>query len=194
MQKIRFYLASALMPVLLFLILQGLYAPETDRAAERQKYSEIAEPTAAGKSAVTWMEVKRIIDGDTIVVNINGRSEKVRLIGVDAPEINQQQQSADRFGQEAAKYLQQMLDGRIVRLSFDTSSKDRYGRHLAYVYTDGGRFINFEMVKAGYAKAMTVPPNVKYKALFLSQEKIAREKREGLWEDLQFRIENQPDQ
>ena len=74
-----------------------------------------------------------------------------------------------------------LLRDNKVRLEYDISRKDRYGRTLAYVYLKDSTFINAEMVKHGYAMVMTVPPNVKYADLFLKLQKEARENNRGLW-------------
>lgn len=127
-------------------------------------------------------DVIRVIDGDTFVVD-NGaeKGDKVRLIGVDAPETrNSGKRKIGFYGKEAKEYLTNLIAGRQVRLQFDVGKRDRYGRMLAYVYL-GDLFINAELVKRGYANVFTVPPNVKYAELFVELEREARTGRRGLW-------------
>ncbi len=137
--------------------------------------------------------VQRVIDGDTFKLT-NG--ERVRLIGVDTPEAKlndklkrdakRTKQDAKTIlaqGQKSKEFAKKILEGKRVRLEFDIQPRDRYGRLLAYVYLENGTFVNAELLKQGYAQLMTIPPNVKYKDLFLKLQKEAREKQRGLWRD-----------
>ena len=135
--------------------------------------------------------VARVIDGDTIELE-NG--ERVRYIGIDAPETSDPRKSIQCFGIEAAKKNQELVEGKVVRLEKDVrtspsartflaspvSERDRYQRLLRYVYA-GNTFINLELVKQGFAKVATYPPDVKYQEQFLAAEREAREVKKGLW-------------
>lgn len=127
--------------------------------------------------------VKKISDGDTFwIYNETEKGEKIRLIGVDAPESRKAfKKEVGYYGKEAKAYLTQMLKGKRVKLEYDVTQTDRYGRTLAYVYLQDGTFVNAELVKNGYAMVMTVPPNVKYADLFVKLQREAREKNRGLW-------------
>jgi len=130
-----------------------------------------------------YFTVTKVVDGDTFYID-DGTSagEKIRLIGIDAPETrNTGRKKIGYFGKEAKEYLQQLIDGAQVRLEFDVERYDQYRRTLAYVYLEDGTFLNAELVKQGYAMVMTVPPNVKYAELFVSFQVEAREKNVGLW-------------
>ena len=135
--------------------------------------------------------VSRAIDGDTLKLS-NG--ERVRLIGIDTPEASNNpktRRDSERTGQdikeiiamgkEASAFTRKLVEGKQVRLEYDVQQRDKYGRLLAYVYLEDGTFVNAEIMKAGYAQVMTIPPNVKYQGLFLSLQKEAREDRRGLW-------------
>jgi micrococcal nuclease len=115
--------------------------------------------------------VTKVIDGDTIVLE-NG--EHVRYIGMDAPE-----KGRPYYG-EATRENKRLVRGKNVRLEYDVSKTDRYGRTLAYVYV-GDIFVNAELVRSGYAMIYTFPPNVKYYKTFLSLQEGAREQKRGLW-------------
>jgi micrococcal nuclease len=78
--------------------------------------------------------VTKVSDGDTIHVTYQGRDERVRLIGVDTPEVSWYGGKGECFGQEAGLYTRSRLDGRTVRLEFDVDLRDRYDRLLAYVF------------------------------------------------------------
>jgi micrococcal nuclease len=139
--------------------------------------------------------VTRIIDGDTLKVSYKGQTENIRLIGIDTPEsrINKKtKKDAKRSGQDiktiiamgnsATEYVEGLVKaGDIVSIEFDVQERDRYGRLLGYVYLSNGKMLNEEIVKAGYANVMTIPPNVKYKDKFLRSYKHAREMKVGLW-------------
>jgi len=140
----------------------------------------------AGQDAQTFFAVTKVVDGDTFWID-NGRQEgeKIRLIGVDAPESRKTgRKNIGFYGKEAKEYLTQSITGKRVRLEFDVDKKDQYGRTLAYVYLENGVFLNEELIKEGYAMVMTVPPNVKFAEHFASLQAKARESKKGLWRDV----------
>ncbi len=94
----------------------------------------------------------RVVDGDTII--LNGK-ERVRLIGVDTPETVHPRRPVQYFGKEASAFTKRMIEGKKVRLEYDQTRKDRYGRTLAYVYLEDGTHLNAEIVKQGYGHAYT---------------------------------------
>ncbi len=127
----------------------------------------------AGQTAI----VLRVDDGDTITVRIDSRREKVRLIGIDAPEMGQ-----FPWGLKAKRHLQEILpSSQEVFLEFDINRRDKYGRLLAYLRTRDGMMINEEMLKDGYAVLFTFPPNVRYVMELRAAQRYARERRLGMW-------------
>lgn len=129
----------------------------------------------------TKCKVIRIVDGDTIVVDYNGSEEKVRLIGVDTPEsVHPNESKNTEEGIETSNYTKERLNGKTVELELDVQERDKYGRILAYVYIDGEMY-NKELLRLGYAKLATYPPNVKYVDEFTKIQKEARENKVGLW-------------
>ncbi len=136
--------------------------PETlkDQALEDDQYPEL-----------DTVIVKRVIDGDTIVLD---DGTKVRYIGMNAPE------TYEPFGSQATLRNKELTEGKEVVLEFDKGLKDKYGRTLAYVYTED-YFINEELLKEGMAKVMTIPPNEKYKDRFKKDEQGAKEQKLGIW-------------
>lgn len=131
-------------------------------------------PTPQGSA--TLRVVERVFDGDTI--EIEG-GQKVRYIGIDAAEIYPKRLC---FSDEALTKNKELVSGKVVRLEKDVSETDKYGRLLRYVYV-GDLFVNNELTKGGYTKVMTVPPDVKYKDLFLESEKYAKENNLGFWKE-----------
>ena len=122
----------------------------------------------------------RVVDGDTIVVEIDGKHEKIRLIGVDTPETVHPSKPVEYFGKEASEFTKSMVEGKQVRIEFDWQKRDKYGRLLAYIFLTDGTFVNAEIVKQGYGHAYTRFP-FKYLDEFRRYEKEAREKGLGLW-------------
>ena len=138
--------------------------------------------------------VVRVVDGDTLVVRLgDGRSARVRLIGIDTPELHPSdklQRDAQRSGKDAAAiqalgarasaFTKKHLSGRKVELERDATPVDRYGRTLAYVWLDDELY-NLVILREGYASPITVPPNVKYADTLAACHRTARQARRGLW-------------
>ena len=128
-----------------------------------------------------------VYDGDTFTVELaDGTVEKVRLIGIDTPELHDNVHGASNpvFGPAARDYLADLITGSHVTLVLGVKERDRYGRLLAYAYLDapnGRIFINAELVRAGYAVVYTVPPDVELADVLLDAEREAREASRGLW-------------
>jgi micrococcal nuclease len=153
-------LARRLAPLLLLL---GLALPA------------VAQPSLDGT-------VTRIVDGDTIHVDVGGRVEKVRYIGVNTPETHHPRKGQEPGGRAAAALNRELVSGRRVRLELDTQARDRHGRLLAYVWV-ADTMVNAELVRRGFAQVMTVPPNVRHQSLFLKLQREARAAGRGLWSD-----------
>jgi micrococcal nuclease len=122
----------------------------------------------------------RVVDGDTIYVRIGDRVEKVRYIGIDAPEVHHPMKGEEPGGRQALSVNRRLVANRHVTLELDVQSRDHYGRLLAYVWV-GEIMINAELVRLGYAQVMTVPPNVRHQALFFKLQRDARAAGRGLW-------------
>ena len=127
-----------------------------------------------------WHQVLRVIDGDTILIS---SGETLRYIGINTPETVDPRKPVEPFGKEAAEFNKKLVEKQKVRLEFDVQERDKYGRLLAYVYLEDGTLVNAELVKHGYARVATYPPNVKYQDLFLKLEREAKENNRGLWNE-----------
>jgi micrococcal nuclease len=114
------------------------------------------------------------------VVLVNGKTEKIRLIGVDTPETVHPLKPVEYFGKEASGFTKHIVEGKIVRLEYDWQKRDKYGRLLAYVYLEDGTLLNAEIIKRGYGFAHTKYP-FKYIDEFRQYEREARENKKGLW-------------
>ena len=124
----------------------------------------------------TEARVTRHTDGDTLWLSGIG---KVRLIGVDTPEVFG---GAECFGRRASSFVERLLPrGSRVSFRLGVEECDRYGRALAYVYLGDGRFLNLLLVRRGYAQVLTIPPNVEFAERFKVAARAARRAGRGLW-------------
>jgi micrococcal nuclease len=158
-RMLRILMGLAASIVLLLISLYGRYQGETQPKAE-------------------YVRVVEVNDGDTITVLQDGRRERVRLIGIDAPELEQRP-----WGQKAKRYLKDLVNASqwTVSLEFDVEKTDKYGRLLSYVWTPDRRMINVQMLGGGYAMLFTFPPNVRYIDEFARAQDEARRKGLGIW-------------
>jgi micrococcal nuclease len=156
-----------------------------DRRQAQAPAASATPPVAgtAGTSVSRGREaarVVRVIDGDTILVSLDGREERVRYIGVDTPETVAPDRPVECFGAEASEANRKLVAGKVVELERDVSERDQFGRLLRYVYVDGV-FVNEELLRRGYATAVTFPPDVRESARFRDLERRARQAGQGLW-------------
>ena len=124
-----------------------------------------------------------MIDGDTIAIEIAGRAETVRFIGIDAPEKPGGLRPEECYGAEATERLRALLPGgSAVRLLGDEEAYDRYDRLLGYVYrADDDLFLNLDLVRSGYAAAYRYEPNTYFADQLAAAEREARHDGLGLW-------------
>jgi len=144
----------------------------------------IVAACAGGVTGRVPADVVNVYDGDSITVRYDsGKRAKVRLIGIDAPEMTDIPRARASIDAVPCRdYLDGLLAGKHVLLEYDVEKTDKYGRTLAYVYLPDGRMANEEMLRAGYARLLTVPPNVKYVERFRAAQEEARAASRGLWE------------
>ncbi len=129
--------------------------------------------------------IEYVVDGDTVDVLIGDQQERVRLIGIDTPEIAHRgkPEPAECFGDEATTFTKSLLPiGTSVHLERDVVARDDYGRLLGYVYrASDGVFVNYEIVRQGYAQPLTIPPNVAFSELIVEAARDAEADQAGLW-------------
>lgn len=127
--------------------------------------------------------VLSVTDGDTIRVSIDGRSTRIRLIGIDTPEVTDPRKPVQCFGREASRRAHELMDGTQVWLEYDPSQgrRDRYGRSLAYVWLNENMLVNQQMVSEGFAHEYTYDAAYKYLDTFRDAEQAARAADRGLW-------------
>lgn len=152
-----------------------------------------ATPSAAFEVNGEGAIVSKVVDGDTIEL---AGGQTVRLIGIDTPETVDPRRPVGCFGKEASNEAKNLLLGKEVILQKDVSEQDKYGRLLRLVFLpledgppsgearpEGGQtlFVNDYLIREGFAKVLTYPPDVKYNEQFRQAEKEARENKRGLW-------------
>lgn len=134
---------------------------------------EAGQGLVAGDQDGMSVLVTRVIDGDTFEIETG---DKVRLIGIDAPEVR----GDECFQTQSTQALTALIEGKSVRLVQDVNITDRYGRLLRYAYI-GESSINQWLVSEGYASAATFPPDVAMQETLAYLESMAREEGKGLW-------------
>ena len=124
-----------------------------------------------------------VIDGDTVDVIITGREERVRLIGIDTPETKKPNSPIECFGPEATAFTQELLPiGTPIYIERDVVNRDDFGRLLGYVYrADDGIFVNYEIMRQGFAQPLSIPPNDTFAELFADAARAAEADDAGLW-------------
>lgn len=139
--------------------------------------AKVITPLPAGTYRVVSFE-----DGDTIVIDMNGEKETIRMIGVDTPEVKDPRKPVQCFGRAASEYTKKLIADNPVRLEADpeNTNRDRYNRLLRYVYLPDNRLVNAEIIKSGYGFAYTSFPFSK-KEEFRQFEAEARSNNKGLW-------------
>jgi len=123
--------------------------------------------------------VKRVFDGDTVMLE-NGT--KIRLLGINTPEVEHRNKSGQPGGEKAKRWLEQAVLGKKIRVQKDIEKKDKYGRTLAHIFTQNRRHINLELVELGLATVNIHPPNLKFTDELLRAQKLAESKKLGIWE------------
>jgi micrococcal nuclease len=161
----------------------GVFATGGSQEAQRVPGTGVAEHGPGAAAAGSRIaRVVRVVDGDTILVRLAGRRERLRYIGIDAPESVKPGAPVECFGPQASAFNRRLLEGEQVRLERDVSARDRYDRLLAYVYrVRDGLFVNAELVRRGFARARAYPPDTRHVARLAALERSARKEGRGLW-------------
>ena len=155
-------------------------------AQGRQHYADQHYPQATQLKLVeelNFYRVNKVYDGDTVLLS-DGR--KIRLLGINTPEITHPRQLPQRGGEEARQWLTRKLLNTRIRLEYDVETLDKYKRHLAHIFTEQGMHINVELVRLGYASTSIYPPNLKYLEQLLVAEQHAEFNTLGLWQYVEY--------
>lgn len=141
---------------------------------------ESLDPGQAEGPRAASAYVTRVVDGDTVEVQLGEETEDVRYIGLDTPETVKPDEPVECFGPRASEFNHRLVEGKQVRLVFGVERRDVYGRLLAYVYL-GDSFVNAILVKRGLARTLTIPPNDRYAERLKRLEIAASRAGRGLW-------------
>lgn len=174
------------MVVLFFLLLFIPFSAQAETfqwtdAKGNKHYSDKAHPDAKAlflNPGYSYYQVKRVYDGDTILLT-NGM--KVRLSGINTPEVERRSKPAQMGGEEAKRWLINKLKHVKVRLEKDVVKRDKYNRLLAHIFTDNKQHINLELVRNGLATVNIHPPNLKYADELLKVQQLAEQELSGIW-------------
>lgn len=147
--------------------------------------SSVGGETAEQNRTADRATVIDVVDGDTVRLRIDGHQESVRLVGIDTPETKHPTKGVQCFGPQASDFMTRLLPaGTELRIERDVEARDSYDRLLLYLFAatpDGERFINLELVTRGYARPLSIEPNVRYRRLFVDAAIDAERNLRGLW-------------
>lgn len=143
------------------------------------------KPTSTTSETKDTYPVLHVVDGDTFDIQMNGKKERVRLIGVDTPETVDPRKPVQCFGKEATAQTKKLLEGKEVRIETDSSQgeRDRYGRLLAYAFTTNGTHVGLHLIAEGFAHEYTYNLPYKYQRAFKEAQAAAKSAKKGLWSD-----------
>ena len=132
-----------------------------------------------------WVTVSHVYDGDTFKTD---RGEKIRLLGINTPEMARDDHPGQPLANRAKKELESLILGKLVRLEFDQDQHDKYDRLLAHIYLRDGRWINARMIENGMAHVYTFAPNFRYSVELLIKERQSRDEKRGIWGTSRFEM------
>lgn len=159
----------------------------SDTQSDTQTNNDIVQSVKSEQqtqvSQYTYYSVSEVVDGDTVKINMNGKVETLRLIGLDTPETVDPRKPVQCFGKEASNKAKELLSGKKVRIETDPTQgeRDKYNRLLAYIYREDGMFYNKYMIEQGYAHEYTYNTPYKYQSDFKTAQKNAQASQVGLW-------------
>jgi micrococcal nuclease len=152
----------------------------SDKKTERARLLEISP-------GIAFYHVTKVFDGDTILL-VDGR--KIRLLGINTPEIAHRNQEAEAGGIAAKNWLTAQLLNKRIRLVMDVETHDAYDRVLAHVFTEDHRHINAELVEQGFAAVVIHPPNLDFLDTLLAAQEKAEKSRLGIWRLPEYEVKS----
>ena len=143
----------------------------------------ISSCTSANSLQSDLAKIVSVIDGDTIVLEVQNQTETVRLLGVDTPETVHPSKPIECFGPEASAFTKATLvKGSSVKLLRDVEPRDRFQRLLVYLFLADGTLFNQLLIDRGFARTLSIEPNTTFASQFATHESNARNRRVGLWQ------------
>jgi len=190
-KKINFKQKTAIGLVLFLLIIK--FMPKSNVVNNNANQMSTIIPTIAVLPTVEptlvlskkYFMVTKVIDGDTIMVDIGGTIETIRLIGVDTPETVDPRKPVMCFGKEASVMMKRLVEEKNVILEIDSTqdNRDKYNRLLRYVYLEDGTLVNKKIIEDGFGFEYTYDISYKYQTEFKEAQKLAETNKVGLWAD-----------
>lgn len=166
-----------------FFILPESRGQEAGVAGAFAEHVETLEMEKEGSSRELF-DVVKVIDGDTVTLSMHGKNETLRLIGIDTPETGDSRGNVECFAKEATEKLKEVISERVAIEKDDSQGeRDRYGRLLAYLFSESGKNLNQLLIEEGYASEYTYNDPYKYQSAFKAAEQAAKEEKKGLWAD-----------
>lgn len=160
---------------------------EWQDANGKKHFSDRANSPNAEKIAINagygFYRVKSVYDGDTVVLE---DGQKIRLLGINTPEVQHRDKLADAGGEEAKQWLITRLKDTKVRVETDVEKKDNYGRTLGYLFTENKEHINVLLAAAGLAQVTIWPPNLKYVTDLVNAGQQAEAAKLGIWQHPEY--------
>jgi len=126
----------------------------------------------------SYYTVKEVIDGDTVILNTG---ERIRYLGIDTPELHHPKIAPECGSEEAKAENIKLITGKRLRIERDITDADQYGRLLRYVYTEDGQFVNYEIVRKGWAQVFIIYPDCKYEKILIDAQLSAVNENLGIW-------------
>lgn len=130
------------------------------------------------KPGYDFYKVKTVYDGDTVVLEDD---RKIRLLGVNTPEVQHRDKLADAGGDEAKRWLSDKLKNTRIRVEIGVEKTDKYGRTLAHLFTENKEHINLQLVEAGLAAVSIYPPELRYVNELVKAQDKAEQAKLGIW-------------
>ncbi len=165
---------------------QIVLAGEIYRSEDAQGRVTYSDRSTAGSKQVDiskrsyrhQRQVKHVYDGDTVVLE---GGQRVRLLGVNTPEIESRHRQSESGGVVAKEWLQKQLQGKKVYLEFDGEKHDHYKRVLAHIFLPDGKHLNLALVENGLAIVNIIPPNIRYADALINAQQQAEKQNLGIW-------------
>lgn len=161
-------------------------ATETEISIETNQDTTVAEKeTGTETQPAITNKIIKVVDGDTVTVEINGVRETIRIIGINTPETVDPRKPVECFGQEASSRAHALLDNQTVTLEADSTQgeRDKYDRLLRYVFLPNGSDFGKQMIFEGYAYEYTYSTPYKYQQDYKTSQSDAENAKRGLWAD-----------
>lgn len=173
---IRHRVLTTVLLTLAWVVVASALSPQRGASAAPLEASSTPE-------TATRYPVVHVVDGDTIDVQEGAQKVRVRLIGIDTPEVVDPKKPVQCYGAEASAEMTRVAAGMSVRLETDPTQDlhDKYGRLLAYVFLPDGTNVNLHMIEAGFAREYTYQKPYRYQAQFKAAQAHARSASIGLW-------------